>query len=32
MKDWTGTAQFITSGNNRRFDAEVNDYKEFETH
>ena len=26
MKDWTGTAQFITSGNNRRFDAEVNDY------
>lgn len=26
MKDWTGTAQFITSTNNRRTDAEVYDY------
>lgn len=26
IKDWTGNSQFITSGNNRRTDAEVNDY------
>ena len=26
MKDWTGTEQFIISGNNRRSDAEANDY------
>lgn len=25
-KDWTGTSQFIISGNNRRPDAELNDY------
>lgn len=24
--DWTGNEQFILSGNNRRSDAEVNDY------
>lgn len=26
MKDWTGTAQFIAAGNNRKTDAEINDY------
>lgn len=26
MKDWTGTAQFIASCNNRRDDADANDY------
>ena len=26
MKDWTGNEQFIRSGNNRKSDAEDNDY------
>jgi len=26
MKDWTGTKQFILSGNNRKDNAEINDY------
>lgn len=26
MKDWTGTAQFIAAGNNRKTDAEITDY------